>query len=276
MSGLSSAFHDLFDLVLLGDRAHRADGRALAALHAGHGGQVVVEGRADDRLEAAVLREQRADVLRLGADAHAAAALDALAAVARAGPAWRLSIRRAGLLAGEGDLADAQLGGQRLQLAVLVAVAGLALAVVLGEQQLDDRRGGPGGRGGVLVKTFMPGAGRHGAGGGQVAGPLDLDHAHPAGADRLQALDVAERGDADARLPGRTGGRGPSGTSTGTLLIERVIIDCVIPGSLWDHGLRVAMLLSRRLPLTSAPLPERDGLIASNGSPSPPGWQRRP
>ena len=48
----------------------------------------------------------------------------------------------AGLLAGVGDLADAQLGRQGLQLAVLVAVARLALAVVLGEQQFDHRPAG--------------------------------------------------------------------------------------------------------------------------------------
>ena len=34
---------------------------------------------------------------------------------------------------------DAEVAGQALQLAVVAAVAGLAVAVVLGEEQLDDR-----------------------------------------------------------------------------------------------------------------------------------------
>ena len=63
--GLVEGLPDLVDLVVFGDGADGADGRALAALHAGHGFQVVVEGRADHRLEAAVLREQGADVLHL-------------------------------------------------------------------------------------------------------------------------------------------------------------------------------------------------------------------
>ena len=110
-----------------------------------------------DRLEAAVLREQGADVLHLGADADAAAALDALAGVAQQGRRRGVD-PLAGPLAGVGDLADAQFGGQGLQLAVLAAVAGLALAVVLGEQQLDHGPAGARGRGRVLVKTFMPSA----------------------------------------------------------------------------------------------------------------------
>ena len=56
------------------------------------------------------------------------------------------------------------------------------------------------GRGRVLVWTFMPSADRHRAGGGEVLRALDLDDADAAGADRLQALDVAERRDLDARL----------------------------------------------------------------------------
>ena len=138
------------------------------------------------------------DVLRLGADAHAAAALDALAVVAHQGGRRGVD-PLAGLLAGVGDLADAQLGGQGLQLAVLVAVAGLALAVVLGEQQFDDGPAGLADAAGVGEDLHALG-GRHRAGGDEVPRPFDLDHADAAGADRLQALDVAERGDADARL----------------------------------------------------------------------------
>ena len=196
--GLVQRLPDLVDLVLFGDGADRADGRALAALHAGHGVQIVVERRADHRLEAAVLREQGPDVLRLQADAHAAAALDALAAVAHQGGRRGVD-PLAGLLAVVGDLADAQLGGQRLQLAVLAAVAGLALAVVLREQQFDHRAAGLADAAGVGQHLHALG-GRHGAGGDQVSRPFDLDHAHAAGADRLQPFDEAQRGDADAGL----------------------------------------------------------------------------
>ena len=160
--------------------------------------QVVVEGRADDRLEAAVLREQGADVLRLQADAHAAAALDALAAVADQGGRGGVD-PLAGLLAVVGDLADAQLGGQGLQFAVFVAVAGLAVAVVLGEQQFDHRPAGLADAAGVGQHLHALGD-RHRAGGDEVPRPFDLDHAHAAGADGLQAFDVAQRGDADAGL----------------------------------------------------------------------------
>ena len=135
--GLVQRLPDLFDLILLGDRADGADGRALAALHAGHGSQVAIERRADGRLETAILRQQGPDVLHFGANAHAAAALDALAVVAHQRRGGRVD-PFAGLLARIGDLADPQLGRQRLQLAILVAVAGLAIAVVLREQQFDD------------------------------------------------------------------------------------------------------------------------------------------
>ena len=196
--GLVERLPNLLDLVLLGDGADGADGRALAALHAGHGAQIVVERRADDGFEAAVLREQGADVLRFQADAHAAAALDALAAVAHQGGRRGVD-PLAGLLAVVGHLADAQFGGQRLQFAVFVAVARLALAVVLREQQFDHRAARLADPAGV-GEDLHPLADRHGAGGDEVPRPLQLDDAHAAGPDGLQSFDEAEGGDADAGL----------------------------------------------------------------------------
>ena len=126
------------DIGLLGDGADGTDRGALAALHAGHRGQVAIEGRADGGVEAASLRPTGADVLRLGADAHAATALDALAVVAH--QAGRRQIDAlARLLAGVADGANAEFGGERLQFAVLAAVARLAVAVVLGQQHLDHQ-----------------------------------------------------------------------------------------------------------------------------------------
>ena len=139
--GLVERLPNVFDLIFFGDGADGADGGALAALHAGHGFQVVVERGADHGVEAAVLREQCADALRFEADAHAAAALDALAAVAHQGRRRGVD-PLAGFFAGVLDFADSQFGRQRLQFAVFVAVAGLAFAVVLGEEQFDDRLAG--------------------------------------------------------------------------------------------------------------------------------------
>ena len=220
---LAGAFQgrpDFFDLIALGDRPHGANGRALPALHAGHARQVVAEGRADDRLETAVLREQGADVLDLGADAHAAAALDALARVAEQGGRRGID-PLAGPLARVGDFADAQLGGQGLKLAVFAAVAGLALAVVLREQQFDHGPPGVADAAGVR-KDLHPRRGRHGAGSAEVPRPFDLDHADAAGADRLQAFHVAERGDLDARLLGRGQERGAFGNFDGDVVDGQV------------------------------------------------------
>ena len=181
---------DLFDLVALGDRPDRADRRALAALDAGHLVEVAVERRADDGFESAVLREQGADVLDLAAHAHAAAALDALAVVAEQGGRRRVD-PLADLLARVLDLANSQFGGQGLQLAILVAVARLALAVVLGKEQFDHGAAGVADAVGVGEDLHSRGGG-HGARGDEVPRPLDLDDADAAGADGLQAFDVAE------------------------------------------------------------------------------------
>ena len=224
LGGVVQGLPDVLDLVLLGDRAHRANRRALPALHAGHGVQVVIEGRADDRFEAAVLREQRAHVLPFAADRHAAAALDALAVVAHQGRRGGVD-PLAGLFAGEGDFADAQFGGQGLQLAVVVAVAGLALAVVLGEQQFHHQPPRVANAAAVGGDLHALGGG-HGAGGGQVPRSLDFDDAHPARADVLHPFHVAERGNAD---PDRLG-RLEDGRAFGNL--DELVVDVQA-----DHGL---------------------------------------
>ena len=131
-------------------------------------------------------------------DAHTAAALDALAAVA--GQRGRRGVDPpAGLLARVGDLADAQFRGQGLQFAVLVAVAGLALAVVLGEEQFDDGPAGLADAPGVGPHLHAL-AGGHRAGGHEVPRPFHFDHADAASPNRLQPFDVAERGNPHASL----------------------------------------------------------------------------
>ena len=123
------------------------------------------------------------DVLDLGANAHAAAALDALARVAEQGGRRGVD-PLARPLAGVGDFTDAQFGGQGLKLAVLTAVAGLAIAIVLGEEQFDDRLSGVADAASV-GEDLHPRGGRHGARRTEVPRPLDLDHADAACADRL-------------------------------------------------------------------------------------------
>ena len=121
-------------------------------------------------------------------------------------------------------VADAQFGGQRLQFAVLAAVAGLAVAVVFGQQQFDDQppRLAHAARVGVDLHALGD---RHGTGRGQVHHPFDLDHADAAGADGLQSFDVAERGDADARLLSGVQDRGAFGDFDGRIVDRQL-----------DHG----------------------------------------
>ena len=113
---------------------------------------------------------------------------------------------------------------KRLQFAVLVAVARLAFAVVLREQQFDHRSprlADPPGVG----QHFHPLAGRHGAGSDEVSRPFDLDHAYAAGPDRLQPFHEAQRGDADAGLLRGGQDRGAFGNFDGNVVDRKVIME---------------------------------------------------
>ena len=132
-----------------------------------------------------------------------------------------VSIRLRRLLAVVGDLADAQLGRQGLQLAVLVAVAGLALAVVLGEQQFDHGPAGVADAAGVGEHLHAR-CGRHRAGSAPGSAPLRPRprrrgrRRSPAGPPRSRAW-----GCGCPPASPRRGSWRPSGTSTGTLLMVR-------------------------------------------------------
>ena len=80
---------------------------------------------------------EHADLLQVDAGAHAAAAADALVHVAHDGVARAVDLETRLLGVAEAEAVDAVLLGQRLQLAVAVAHAGVALAVVLAEQQVE-------------------------------------------------------------------------------------------------------------------------------------------
>ena len=73
---------DFVDLPLRGKGAGRANLDALAALEAGDGGEAAVLGRADDGVEAPLLKAEYADALGFLALLNATAAKDAFAGVA--------------------------------------------------------------------------------------------------------------------------------------------------------------------------------------------------
>ena len=189
---------DELDIAFLGKRPHRAYRRALPALHTRHRVEVGPKGRANHGLEPAELREQRPHRLDLSAYGNTPPALDALALVPHhAGRAGIHTGRR--LHAGVSDCLNIQLIGQRLEFAVVVAVTGLAIPVMLREQKLDHRAPRlthPLGVGG----DFHPLRHRHDTGGRQRLGAFDLHHADPARANGVDILQMAQRGDPDAHL----------------------------------------------------------------------------
>ena len=129
--------HDLLGVADAHDGPDGADVDALAAEGAGAVRERDHRGGADLGGEAAAVAGERADGLHLVADGLAAAAHDALAQVAHDRGALVHRIRVA--LALVGDLADAELGGEPLQLALLVLGAGEAVLRVVREEQLHER-----------------------------------------------------------------------------------------------------------------------------------------
>ena len=199
---------DLVGRVVGVQRARRAAVDALPAVDAHHVAERLVEVRADARLVAPADGLEHAHFLDVDARAHAAAAQHALVRVADDRVARLVDrVLRLGDVA-EPEEVDPVLLGQRLQLAVVVALAAVALAVVRREQQVDDvparlahlRR----------VGVDLDGGG-HRVRARRLQGPLplDLDHAHPADAGDAQVGVVAERGDPDAQLLGGIEDRRP-------------------------------------------------------------------
>ena len=140
---------------------------------------------------------EHADLLQVDAGAHAAAAADALVHVAHHGVARQVGLGDRIVRMPEGELADAVLLGERLQLAVAVAHAAVALAVVLAEQQLEHVAARQPHLAAVRVDAHLVGD-REGARRLQRALALDLDHADAAHAGDVEVGVVAQRRDADA------------------------------------------------------------------------------
>ncbi len=150
----------------------------------------------DVDLVAAVDGFEDADLLQVDAGAHAAAAADALVHVAhdRVARVVDDGYRLVGMA--EAELGDAVLLGQGLQFAVAVALAGVALAVVLGEQQLEHVPACETHAAAVGVDGHLVGH-REGAGGLQGALAFDFDHADAADTGHVEVGMVAESGDVD-------------------------------------------------------------------------------
>ena len=147
------------------------------------------------------MRLEHADLLQVDAGAHAAPAADALVHVAHDRVARGVDRRRL-LGVAEAEEVDAVLLGQGLELAVAVALAGVAVAVVLGEQQVEHVAARQAHLRRVGVDLHLVGH-REGAGRLQSALALDLDHADPADAGHVEVGVVAEGGDVDADVLGR-------------------------------------------------------------------------
>ena len=122
--------------IVLGDGSGGAVRRALAAADAGRVGQRNIAGGGNARIEAAIEKAERPHILILLADLNAAPAEDALAGIehnAVRGIVQR-EVRNDVIEAAAGQ---AEVGGEILQLAVLIAQAGEALVGMAGERQLE-------------------------------------------------------------------------------------------------------------------------------------------
>ena len=186
---------DLGGVVAHRERPRGAMGDALSAKRAVRVGERAVEAHAHGGARAAPLHVPDLQRLDLVAHLDAAHALDALALLAHEiavlGPLVLLHAL------GIGIVQNVELRSKLLQLAVLRAHAGGAVAVVLGEDQLQVRL--PRGLGAVGVRLHD-----HSlrdllrAGGDEALKSLHLDHTDAAGGDLVESLQIAEGGDADA------------------------------------------------------------------------------
>ena len=170
-------------LILLRERARRARDDALAAGNAGHAGKRLLKHTADMGVKTAAVRTDNSHML-VRARGDAAAAENTLGIVAhemqRAVVVDRVRHRS---LVARGVL-DAELLAERLQLAVLAALAGQAGLVVDGQKHLKRHLAGLNnlGRVGVNLHALVDGID---AGGNQSLCALYLNHADTAGADLI-------------------------------------------------------------------------------------------
>ena len=199
LGGIGEGLPDLVGVVPLGEGAGGAHLDALAAVHAAGVGERHLKGAGDVGLVATHAGADDVSVLDVLADGDAAAAQDALAVVADQVDGGLIEVGLHGLGGTELVGIGAVFLGQGLLLAVGGTDAAKAVHPVVGEHELQGHLAGSAQGGGVGLDLHPLGhlleAG-HGVG----AGALHLDHAHTAGADGVNVLQVAEGGDMDASL----------------------------------------------------------------------------
>ena len=182
---------DIDGLVIFDDSPGRAMGRALATAHARRIGQGDITRRCDAGLEATVEEAQRPDVLVLLADRDAATAQHAFARIEHDASGGGIE-RQIGNDARQLGAGHAEVGGKRLQLAILVPKAAEALVRVPRQRQFqdatphfDDFR-----RLGQNIHALVEGRAARAQ---HPAGVLHLNDANAAGTRRFEIRMLAER-----------------------------------------------------------------------------------
>ncbi len=208
LGGVVQSLPDVVGLVLGVQGADRAAVHALAAVDADDGTERHVLEGLDGDLVAAADGLEHPDFLDVDAGAHAPAAADALVHVAHHGVARVVRLGQRLLRVTEGELGDAVLLGERLQLAVAVAHAAGALAVVLAQQKLQHVPARLADLAVMRVDLHLIDD-REGAGRLQRALTLHLHDADAAHAGHVQVRVVAQRGDVDAHAAGCLEDGGP-------------------------------------------------------------------
>ncbi len=185
-------------IILLDDRRGGAHAGALAAVGAGGFFQALIKGWGHGGAEAAVDKAVDMHALALAAGADAAAAQDALVLVADQRGIVGIQ-RDILLLADKPDVAQTQLGGDGLQFAVEVALAGETVLGMIGQQEFHHHFAACAYRRGIGADhhAFVH---RIDAGSHQGPGSLNLHHAHPAGSFRPELRMVTQRRHLDACL----------------------------------------------------------------------------
>ncbi len=181
--------------------AGRAAVDALSAVDADHVGQRLVHEGADLGLVAAVQGLQHAHLLQVDTSPHAAAAKDALVHVADHGVAGGVNLVPRPRHVAEAEKVHAIFRGQRLEFAVVVARAGVTLAQVAAQEQVEDVAAGAADLG--RMGGHADGR-RDGVAARRLQGPLlvDLHDADPADPRQAQVFMKAERGDANLEFAG--------------------------------------------------------------------------
>ena len=215
LGGVGERLPHVLDGGIFGEGADGAGDDALTAAHADGLGKGHIERRTDVDVEASADGADGVDVL-LAAGGDAAHAVDALVVVSD-------DVRGGGVdgehevLALEAVFVDAVTQRELLKFAVVVALAGEALLLVLAQDELERHLA-------ALAALFGVGAHLHAFGDGidargdEPSRARCLDEAHTAGAHAADVFEVAEGGDLDVRLARRFEDGRPLGHADGDII----------------------------------------------------------